>query len=242
MINVSSYLLFGPWKVVFFYCLGCLFFGFGLSLSHGGSIAGQVIYKGTLPQTIEYKVTRDQEFCGTKRTYTPIGIDPTSKGVQGAAVSIRSTPLLKDSRQPQTSILMNQNCMFLPHILTTRVKDILEIRNNDPILHNTHIRRGKKTFINVALVVDGLPIRKHLKKSGVMKVECNAHKFMQAYILAFDHPFYSLTNPSGNFQISEVPPGQHKLDVWHEFLGHLTVPVEVPTKGNTSITIEFPTP
>lgn len=241
MIAKFFHSLFSKWNL-YFYWLVLFFSSLGLSFSHAGSISGRVLYNGPIPPAIEQKVTRDSEFCGEKRLRKPIRIHTPSNGVPDAVVSLQSTPSLKHNPQDQGPVITNHDCTFVPHIITTPVHESLELRNDDPILHNTHIRNGKKTFINVALVVEGLPIRKRIKKPGLMKVACDAHKFMQAYILAFDHPFYSMTNPSGNFQISGVPPGQHKLDVWHEFLGTLTVSVEVPTEGDVSITIKFPTP
>ncbi len=240
IIGTGSYTLFLKGRIVF--CLGLLFHFLCSSISQAGSISGQVVYKGPLPPAIESKVTRDDEFCGKKRIRQPLQIHTKSKGVQGAVVSLQSTTSLNHNSQLQGPIITNHDCTFTPHIVTTRVNETLEIRNDDPILHNTHIRNGKKTFINVALVVDGLPIRKRIKKPGVMSVECDAHKFMQAYILAFDHPFYNMTNTTGNFQISGVPPGKHTLEVWHEFLGPLTMPIDVPHKGNISVIVEYPFP
>ncbi len=225
-----------------FFCLELLFYFLCLSISQAGSISGTVVYKWPLPHPIENKVDRDDEFCEKKRIRQLLRIHTTSKGVQGAVVRLQFITSLNHNSQGQGPITTNHDRTFTPHIVTTRVNEFLEIRSEDPILHNTHIRNLKKTFINVALVVDGLPIRKRIKKPGVMSVECDAHKFMQASMLAFDPPFYNMTNTTGSFQITEVHPGKHALGIWHEFLGPLTVPIDVPHKRNISVIVEHPFP
>ena len=41
-------------------------------------------------------------------------------------------------------------------------------------------------------------------------------------------------------KISGVLPGKHTLEVWHEFLGPITMPIDVPHKGNISVIVEYP--
>jgi hypothetical protein len=46
---------------------------------------------------------------------------------------------------------------------------------------------------------------------------------MAAYILVFDHPFYTVTAfnsqaQSAEFQIPNVPPGEYRLNAWHKKL------------------------
>lgn len=211
-----------------------------ISYSYAGTISGKIIYKGPPPTAVEHKVTRDHDFCGENRIRVPFRIHSSSKGLQDVVVNLDSPLINNHQTQRPNPIITNQDCTFVPHIITTRVDGSLELRNDDPILHNTHIRNKKKTFINVALVADGLPIHKRIKKPGVMSVECNAHKFMQAYIIAFDHPFYAITNNLGEFNILDVPSGEHELAIWHEHLGTLRTKVVVPPSGEISISLEYP--
>jgi hypothetical protein len=51
-----------------------------------------------------------------------------------------------------------------------------------------------------------------------MRLTCDLHSHMLAYLLAFDHPDFAVTDSNGAFRISGVPPGTHRLSAWHELL------------------------
>ena len=137
--------------------------------------------------------------------------------------------------------ITNRNCAFVPQVGATTLGSVLEVRSEDPILHNTHIRLGRRTFLNVAMVPGGPVIRKSVKKPGELSVKCDAHKFMSAIIFAFDHPFFMVTNEMGEFNIAGVPAGSHTITVWHETLGLMKKEeVIVPKEGKVVVNFEYP--
>lgn len=211
-----------------------------LPLGYAGEIMGSIIYQGHIPPRKEFMVTRDREFCGESREMAPILIHPTTNGVKDVVISLKGLQEGFPQAQLSEITLRNHDCEFVPHISAALASNILEIRNDDPILHNTHIGLDGNTFINIALVPNGDPIKKPLKAPGVMFVECNAHPFMQGYILAFDHPFFSISDETGNFHISGIPPGEHHLSFWHEYLGTLDMKVVVPETGSLELQVEYP--
>jgi hypothetical protein len=207
--------------------------------AQAGNIVGKVVFHGSIPPLQEFKVTRDADFCGEQRSIQRLHVDPTG-GVQNVVLSLEGEIPLRQKMPTTELVLNNHECTFIPHISTGVVGQILTIRNDDPLLHNTNIGTGEKTFINVALVEGGNPIKKRLKRPGLMTVECNAHKFMQAYIHVFDHPYFAVSNETGQFTISEVPSGNYTLVVWHEYLGTMEMAVIVPQIGEVSIFLEYP--
>ncbi len=38
---------------------------------------------------------------------------------------------------------------------------------------------------------------------------------MRAWVFVFDHPWFQLTGPDGAFRLTNVPPGDYRLDVVH---------------------------
>ena len=48
---------------------------------------------------------------------------------------------------------------------------------------------------------------------------------MTAWVVVAAHPCYAITGADGQFAFDNLPPGQYKLQVWHERLG--TVPASV---------------
>jgi hypothetical protein len=90
------------------------------------------------------------------------------------------------------------------------------------------------------MVPHGPSIQKQVKRPGLLNVKCDAHKFMQGYVLAFDHPYFAVTDEAGRFQMAGIPPGLRRITVWHETLGTLQQEVTVPAQGEISVHIDYP--
>lgn len=212
-----------------------------VNASTGATIVGQVIFQGAIPAPQQVEVTANPDFCGSSLSIQNLLVDSSSKGIQGTVVSVEGMDKAPGKAvAAPTSELRNHKCSFLPRIGTGNNKTYLHVTNQDPIMHNTHIHHGKRTFVNVAQVPGGRTFKKRIKRPGILTVKCDKHEFMEAYILVFDHPYHSVTNSTGHFRISGVPPGPQKLALWHEALGILHTTVEVPADGEVSVTIEYP--
>lgn len=206
----------------------------------GAPLTGRVIFRGAVPPPEVVAVTRDPEICGATRTLEPLLVQPGTHGVQYAVVSLAGAQLTPPPDPPATTAIANDHCAFSPHVETLRVGQSLEISNRDPLLHNTHITIDTRTFFNVAMVAGGKPIHKVVKQPGLFQVRCDVHRFMQGYVVAFDHPYHTVTQATGEFRMVGLPPGKQQLTVWHETLGTLQHEVTIPAQGDVSLTLEFP--
>ena len=101
----------------------------------------------------------------------------------------------------------------------------LDIVNSDPVLHNTHGYYGKRTAFNVALPIQGGKVTKLLRSPGDVRVDCDAHGWMLAWIYVVDNPYFAQTGEDGMFSIADVPPGEYTLAVWQEELGLTEMPI-----------------
>jgi hypothetical protein len=206
----------------------------------GATVKGQITFTGLVPPTETVSVRRDAKFCGQTITRSPVVVEPDSKGVANVVVSIEGIPSGTTSRPRAKPIqLVNQDCRFSPHTQVAMVHSKLEISSVDPILHNTHIHMERRTFLNVALPQNGRTIRKPLKKAGRLDVRCDAHKFMRSSIHVFQHPYFSLTDQNGTFEISHVPAGKYQLHIWHETFGLQKHPITVPSSGHVAINVDL---
>ena len=72
-------------------------------------------------------------------------------------------------------------------------------------------------------------------RPGVVRVFCEIHSHMNAFILVFGHPFFAMTDADGRYRIDNVPPGTYSLVAWNE--GEPSEPraVTVPDGGATEI-------
>lgn len=205
----------------------------------GATMKGRIVFKGKVPKSEKREVRRDAKFCGETIEFVPMKVNPDSHGVSNVVVSVEGVTTGKTILRNQAAPLLNKSCRFEPHTQVAVANSTLEISSVDPVLHNTHLRMNEKTFLNIALPPQGRVIKKPLKRPGWLEVQCDAHKFMRSTIHVFSHPYFTLTDDNGNFEISDVPPGQYKLTLWHEVVGSVHQTVIVPDSGEIALTIDL---
>ena len=205
-----------------------------------GTLEGTVRNLGVLPSPKILPVAKDQDHCGKEVSIQTIHLDQAHQGgLRDVVVSVKGMDeklYLAAKERP----VLNMRCAFAPRIGIARTGQEIEVRNQDPILHNTHIRHGKRTFLNVAQVPGGKPIVKRLKRSGLHEIRCDKHVFMDAYLHVFPHPFYALTTGTGTFRITGIPAGKYPINVWHETLGVLEQVVTIPETGTVRADFAYP--
>jgi plastocyanin len=184
----------------------------------GGAITGRVVFRGEPPILAPIEVAKDREVCGTAVPSPALVVAPGTRGVRYAVVFLEgvTAPAAPD---PPDVTLENQRCRFVPHVLATRVGAELAIVNGDPVLHNLRAwleSEPRRAVFNVVQPTEGQVTRRTIKRGGVMAVTCDAHVHMSGWLLAFDHPYFAVTNEDGEFTIPGVPPGRYRVTVWHE--------------------------
>jgi hypothetical protein len=208
-----------------------------VEVTDGGTIKGKIIYQGEMA-TKKIIPTKDKEVCGDIRD-DPLIVVGADKGVQDAVVYLKDVQKGKALPKPATKPeINNHNCRFEPHVQAIPVGSLV-IVNSDPILHNTHGFLGKQTIFNQAMPTKGMHIEKPIKKPGMMRVECDVHGWMLAWVYGAEHPYYAVTQKDGTFSIPDVPPGSYTLVAWHEYTGETEIPIVVKPKETAQQTIEL---
>jgi hypothetical protein len=72
-----------------------------------------------------------------------------------------------------------------------------------------------------------------------VKVKCDMHDWMGAWIAVVDHPYNAVTDEAGSFVLENVPPGTYTLEIWHETLGSDTQSVTVAAGQTTDASVEL---
>ena len=78
-----------------------------------------------------------------------------------------------------------------------------------------------------------------LEKPEVVKITCDVHSWMLGWVAVVPSPFFGVTDTNGVAKISDVPPGKHKVEVWHETLGKQEKEVEVKAGQTAKVTFEM---
>jgi hypothetical protein len=210
-----------------------------VTVTDGGSIKGKVVFNGTTPPKRKVVPTKDREVCGSGvREVDLITVGP-DKGVAEAVVYLAK--LEKGKAWPKVvkpPEIDNRKCDFVPHVQVIQPGDFVVV-NSDPVLHNTKSFFDRTPVFNLALPNQGQRITRQIKRSGVMRVECDAHGWMLGWVYVADNPYYAMTQKDGTFTITDVPPGDYTLVAWQEFTGPTEMPVTVKAKDAAAVTVEL---
>jgi plastocyanin len=210
----------------------------GGAVANGGSISGQVKFQGAPPAPKPLEVTKDKEVCGQHPIVDEELLVSSGGGLQNAVVSIVSITKGK-AFGPAEATLDQQGCKYVPHVLLFPAGSTVKINNDDGILHNIHTYSTKNPPINRAQPKFKKTIEEKFAEPEVIKVTCDAHGWMQGWFVSEDNPYYAKTDADGNFKLTDVPPGEYEVKVWHGKLGEKTQKATVPAGGEVKVSFEL---
>jgi plastocyanin len=151
-------------------------------------------------------------------------------GLEGKTFAPPSTPVTIDQR----------GCWFIPRVLGIQVGQTLHVTNSDPVTHNIHPRPHDNREWNHSQSPGDPPlIRKFTQPEVMIRVKCNIHGWMHAWIGVVANPYFAVTGSSGSFELNNVPPGTYTLAAWQEVLGSQQKPVTVPPSGKVTVDFDF---
>jgi hypothetical protein len=135
-------------------------------------------------------------------------------------------------------VIDQHKCQYHPHVQAAAAGSALQILNSDPLLHNIHGYLGQITTFNVAMPIKDQKVNKKLDKPGLVRVKCDVHSWMGAFIVVVDGPA-AVSGANGAFEIKDVPAGTYTVTAWHEKLGEKTAQVTVPASGTAAVDFSF---
>jgi plastocyanin len=213
---------------------------------NGVPLRGLVKLAGQPKISTPIPVYRDSHYCGETVFQDDVAVDPSTKGLSGVVVSLvgveRGSKPLVPSDSPLVLEIESKKCRFSPHLSAVAVGTRLEIQNHDPILHDLRIRRDTRfgpTLMNIMQRAGTRSIQKPLDETGHFDVRCDVHAFMSAFIHVFDHPYFAITDATGSFHMTEVPPGIYKLQIWHEQFGTREKTIKIPPGEEVNVDMEI---
>jgi hypothetical protein len=190
-----------------------------VSVQNGGTIKGTVKWQGALPHLVASEINKDPQVCDPlgqkKRDLERLLVSPTS-GVANTVVYLKNVSAGKAMDLPLQRRTLNQkNCRYEPHILLVPLQGTLMAKSSDPLLHTVHMS-GSADY-NLPFVTAGQEISRQMTREGMVDLRCNAgHVWMNGEMIVAPHPYYAVTDAEGNFELTDVPPGQYEIVAWHE--------------------------
>ncbi|MBD3675634.1 MAG: hypothetical protein HUJ26_19150 [Planctomycetaceae bacterium] len=214
------------------------------SVASAGGVKGVIKMKGSIPEpVIQVKKgdasVKDAAVCAAQDLYkNDLVVDQETGGIANVFLYMRKAPsgAKFDAPEKKTLIFDQKNCRFVPHAQIVRTDQVVEVISSDGIAHNFHSYPIRNTPQNILVAPntqagDGTKVEFDGPEILPMKVGCDIHPWMTAWWMVVDHPYAAVTNEKGEFEIGELPDGEHDFRVWHEKAGYLEKKLSVTVKG-----------
>ncbi len=189
-----------------------------IEVADGGVIRGRVTFSGP-PPALTLFVTQDRALCSHGVAEIPshrLRVGPEG-GLADAVIRIqaiaRGKPL---ARLGDTFRLDQRGCRYEPFVQVAPFRGTLTIVNSDPINHNVNGKLdGTRQIFNYAMPTlnQAIPVRL-IRGDGAVWINCDVHPWMSAFIWVARHPYYAVTGDDGVFELTDVPPGNHVIELW----------------------------
>jgi plastocyanin len=187
-----------------------------------GSIRGRVNVRREVPAVEPRPVVTDLG--------TPARADNPDR--RRSVVYLEAAPqgAFEEHERPR-AVLDQRNQTFVPYVLAVEVGTTVEFLNNDSTYHNVFSFSKPKRF-DLGRYARGESKGVRFDRPGVVRVFCDIHSHMSAFILVFAHRFFAVTDGEGRFRIDAVPPGEYTLVAWNDGQARDTRAVRVPADGS----------
>jgi plastocyanin len=203
---------------------------------HAGTIQGEVKYSGKAPAPVTHKTGKFAKVCGPEILEESLILE--NQKVKNVVIWLEGKQAKKLKNTPGTYTIDQKKCAYSPHVLAMPQGSELKILTSDPINHNIHTYSFDNDPINI-MFLPNQDYTQEMEEPEVIKVSCDLHNWMVAYIVVTPHSYFAMTQNNGTFEIKNVPPGKYTLKVWHESLGEESRKIEVG-EGVTKADFDFP--
>jgi plastocyanin len=132
----------------------------------------------------------------------------------GQAVLWLEGPHAPEGR-PDTVLIATEDKQFVPRVVVVPLGSTVTFPNHDPFNHNVFSLSKAKSF-DLGLYSRGQGRSVTFDQPGVIRVYCNVHAQMRAFVLVRQTGLVTQPGSDGTFRFEQVPPGEYVLHAWHE--------------------------
>jgi len=137
-------------------------------------------------------------------------------------------------------VIDQQGCVYQPHVAAAMVSQPVQFTNSDPDPHNVHGRPTVLAQWNFMMSRQGATRTLTFDKPEVaVPLGCDIHPWMSAYLAVLPNPYFGVTPANGTVTLTQVPPGEYVVAVWHEKLGSREQRVVVTPSGSARVQFAF---
>lgn len=212
-----------------------------LQLSSAAELSGRVTLKGTPPP--ERDITMDAT-CGKLHegaVKTRLYLTGKDAGLANVFVYVKAGAKAAATPPADVPLIDQVGCIYEPYVSGVVVNQKFKVRNSDALLHNVHATPKVNKEFNFAQPVKGQVNEKSFSEAEVMvRMKCDVHPWMFAYIGVVDNPYFAVTDKEGNFKIANLPPGKYTVEAFHLKAGAKAQEIAVDGDKKADFTLEVP--
>src|SRR5437867_3381184 len=153
-----------------------------------------------------------------------------SPDLSDAVLYLEAPASVTTAARPVTVEIAITEKTYAPHVVVIPVGSTVRFPNHDPFNHNVFSVSEPNSF-DLGLYGRGEAKSYMFTHAGLVRVYCNVHPRMVAYVLVMENRYYAQPGNDGSFAIDNVPSGRYRLHVWHE-----RIPSEVVKDGTAAVT------
>ncbi len=212
-------------------------------LSQTGALKGKVIYEGPPPAAKMISVKGNPE-CAVLHPGGNVASEElvvNGGNLQNVFVYVKEGLEGYSFEPPAVPVTIeNKTCVYVPHVSGLQVNQPVILLNQDPTLHNIHSYSKNSKPWNLGLPFQGMKQTKKFEAPEVMvTLKCDVHPWMIGYVGVLPHPYFAVSDASGEFEIKNLPPGEYMLEAWHEKLGVQSQKIKIEPQETKSISLSF---
>jgi hypothetical protein len=157
-----------------------------------------------------------------------------NEGLANVLVYLEGAP--RSATTQPSPVLDQLDCRYVPHVLGVVAGQGLVIRSSDAkTMHNVHLSASVNAAENFGMTDAGQTRTVTLDRAEhdpPIRVKCDVHPWMTAYVAVMDNPYFAVTGEDGSFELRNLPAGSYRLVAWHELYGRREQPITVSEDGN----------
>jgi hypothetical protein len=181
------------------------------------TLKGRFVFAGTPGEKKVLVVDKDMAICskdGMKLFDQSLRVDDASKGLADVVLFVRKASRVRNPVPAEQLVFDQKNCEFLSPVFAARVGQPVDVRNSDPIGHNTNI--SGSSFNQLIPAGEGTVYTPNAETGMPVSVTCNIHPWMKAYAVFRKDGYVAVSAADGSFMIPDLPAGERlEFQVWH---------------------------
>lgn len=187
------------------------------SVPGAGVVHGTIKFEGVAPKMA--LISANDKCCqGEPLIYEETVVVNPNQTLRNVIVYLENAPAT-DGSVRAAEVIDQVRCAYTPHVVAVQAGQPLKVRSSDPTLHNVHYVPQLNRAANLSMTSPGAEKTVQFDQAEFVRLKCDVHPWMTGWVGVFEHPFFTVTRETGEFEIKGIPAGTYTLVAWHELYG-----------------------